>query len=113
MKFELNAIIHNDTIQGILVDTGIGVYSINLDRNRICFEKDIKLSDLLTNNIFLVAEFEESDLIPKENFSGVLHYPCGKLQVGCCFRKELIIEYLGTSGGQIPRHNHPESLPFP
>lgn len=110
MKFEMNVIVHNDTIQGILVDTGTGVYSISLDRNQICFEKNVKLSDLLTNNIFLVAEFEESDLIPKENFEGVLHYPCGKLQVGSCFRKELIMEYLDTSGGQIPRHNHPEGV---
>lgn len=110
VKFEMNVIVHHDTIQGILVDTGAGVYSINLDRNRICFEKNVKLSDLLTNNIFLVSEFTESDLIPKENFDGVLHYPCGKLQVGSCFRKELIMEYLDTSGGQIPRHSHPEGV---
>ena len=110
MKFELNVMVHNGIIQGVLVETADGVYSVSFDRERVCFEKDVKLADLLTNNVFLVAEFTEDDLIPKENFDGVLCYPCGKLTIGHRLRKEIIMEYLDTSNGQIPRHNHPDGV---
>lgn len=113
MKFELGVLMHKDKIRGIFVQTPEGVYSINSisgEWNKICFEKGEKLSNLIVTDISMKSEFTEKDLIPKTPFDGVLCYPCGKLILNDHFIKEIIVEYLDTSGGNIPRHNHPDGV---
>lgn len=110
MKFKLNVMMHGDSIVGVFVEMDEGVYSISIERNHVCFEKNVKLKDLIINTDFFTAEFTEEDLVPKEDLEGVLCYPCSKLTVGRYLKKEIVIEYLDTTNGEIPRHNHPEGV---
>lgn len=107
MKFKLSTMFRNDSSLDILVETPDGVYLVNFERNHVCFEKNVHISDILVGNVLHECEFTAEDLMPKKGMNGVRYYPCLNTTVGHLLKKDIVMEYLDTSAGRIPRHNHP------
>lgn len=110
MKLELSVMVHSDSSFDIFVGTSDGVYLVNFEHNHICFEEGAKVSDLLIGDVSVTSEFTEDDLIPKKEFEGVRHYHCATATIGRFFKKDIIMEYLDTSNGKIPRHTHSDGV---
>lgn len=110
MKFKLAAMVDIDRVIGIYLETPHGVYSASLVRKHICFEENLELSELFVPPVNMVSTFSEEDLIPKEGCDGVLCYPCGTKEIGIINKTDIVMEYLDTSNGKIPRHSHPEGV---
>lgn len=110
MKLELAAMVDGNHVVSVYVGIPRGVYAVHFDNKHVCFEEGTKLSGLFQTGIMMVSRFGEQDLIPKENFPGVLCFPCGTLTVGKDGHKKIIMEYIDTTNGPIKRHNHPEGI---
>ena len=95
-----------------------GVYAVDFGRKTIQFmeRKDFKeavgfLSEFVNfKSVYHTPEFTQRNLKAKAGHPGVMCYPCGRVTVFDTVMtqrdKMLVMEYLDTSKGEIPEHDH-------